>query len=440
VTRAPVTLGEHILKALLDAQPSGLAMAAIAPAVAGHWQERDVEAAVRRLWAINELARRPDGTFVVAGAERPAARPPGRGSSAVGKPADDESQRRGGPDAALRVLTVDPGLLRPWCPTCRTTVTARLDGACAACGTQTGANLDPGASKTARQRLRKRRPRKGQAGWGPVCPRCGGPKSHQAHACQDCRGPQPGGWNGNTGGGRPLTHATEELLHAARRLYAAGLSMRQVAAELHPQTSYATVATCAEALYRHFRRRGWKLRPQRQATAARSHKHGRKPRQHSRAEHNAYRRWLAEQRGWSALHGPGRPLCKGVKRNPPDQGAPCGLRTLEDSDYCYAHDPRRELQRQAATARARARRASTAALPAAPFVAWLQQLHAELGAWARVGERIGMSTAQAHRWGRGRRGQPLTQVRLPVVERSADHAGTTVAAIYGTEITTEEAA
>jgi hypothetical protein len=157
-------------------------------------------------------------------------------------------------------------------------------------------------------------------------------------------------------------HITKELLAEARRLYASGLSLRRVAGELHPRTGYRTVASCAEALYGHFKRRGWKLRPQRQVTAARNHRHGRKPRIQNREQQNAYRRWLAEQRGWQTIQGPGRPPCKGVKANPPGKGRPCRRRALADSDYCYSHDQRRALERQANTARMRA---STGQLPAA---------------------------------------------------------------------------
>ena len=92
-------------------------------------------------------------------------------------------------------------------------------------------------------------------------------------------------------------HITEELLAEARRLYASGLSLRSVAAELHPRTSYKTVASCAEALYGHFKRRGWRLRPQREVTAARNYRHGRKPRAQTREQQNAYRRWLSAQCG-----------------------------------------------------------------------------------------------------------------------------------------------
>src|SRR5436305_5017683 len=115
--------------------------------------------------------------------------------------------------------------------------------------------------------------------------------------CRACRKSRRGGYNrGRAGGGRPV-HITEELLAEARRLYASGLSLRAVAAELHPRTSYKTVASCAEALYGHFKRRGWRLRPQREVTVARNYKHGRKSRAQTREQQNAYRRWLSAQRG-----------------------------------------------------------------------------------------------------------------------------------------------
>jgi hypothetical protein len=192
-------------------------------------------------------------------------------------------------------------------------------------------------------------------------PRCGGPKGLQSRRCRACRKSRRGGYNrGRAGGGRPA-HITEELLAEARRLYARGLSLRQVAAELHPRTGYQTAASCAEALYGHFKRRGWKLRPQREVTAARNHRHGRKRRGQARSEDAAYRRWLAEQRGWQAIQGPGRPLCKGTKVNPPGKGRACRRHAPADSEYCYSHDPQRALERRAATARMRARARSEAA-------------------------------------------------------------------------------
>jgi hypothetical protein len=319
-----------------------------------------VKDTVRRLWQVGELARRQDGTFVLSERTAKETRVADRElDEAVRRVA--ERARRASHQTEVRVRKVDPALLRALCPTCRTQVLPRLDGRCLTCGTQTGANLETNEppSRTPRRRTPLR---KGQPGWGPVCPRCGAPKGLQAHMCGSCRTRQRGGYNrGRSGGGRPV-RITEELLAEARRLYASGLSLRRVAAELHPRTGYRTVASCAEALYGHFKRRGWKLRPQREVTAARNYKHGRKPRKQTREQQNAYRRWLAEQRGWQAVQGPGRPPCKGVKQNPPGQGRPCRRHALADSEYCYSHDPRRALERQAASARMRARVGSDATL------------------------------------------------------------------------------
>jgi hypothetical protein len=349
-----VTIREHVRSALLAARPEGLSMAAVVEATSGTWGAREVQDVVRRLWEVGELARRPDGTFVLtARATREPRSADAQLDTAVRRVA--ERARRDGHESEVRVRRVDPALLRAWCPTCRRLVAPHLDGRCLTCGTQTGANVE--APKPSPHRPRRRRPlRKGQAGWGPTCPRCGGPKGLQAHRCRKCRGAQRGGYNrGRSGGGTRLVLIDEELLAEARRLYAGGLSLRQVAAELHPRSGYKTAASCAEALYGHFKRRGWKLRPQRQVTAARNYKHGRKPRAQSHEQQTAYPRWLAEQRGWQAIQGPGRPLCKGVKANPPGKGRPCRRRALADSEYRYSHDPRRALERQAVTARMRAR-------------------------------------------------------------------------------------
>jgi hypothetical protein len=80
-------------------------------------------------------------------------------------------------------------------------------------------------------------------------------------SCRSFRKGQRGGYNrGRSGGGHPV-YITEEPLAEARRMYTAGLSLRHVASELHPRAGHKTVASCAEALYGHFKRRGWKLRP-----------------------------------------------------------------------------------------------------------------------------------------------------------------------------------
>ena len=58
MSEQPVTIREHVHQALLAAGPVGLAMAALAEAVAGPWSAAEVQEAVRRLWQVGELARR----------------------------------------------------------------------------------------------------------------------------------------------------------------------------------------------------------------------------------------------------------------------------------------------------------------------------------------------------------------------------------------------
>ena len=91
---------------------------------------------------------------------------------------------------------------------------------------------------------------------------------------------------------------TEPVLRQARELYTSGLSFRQVAVELWPQTTYKTEKSCAEALYSLFRSRGWPTRSLSAVLVARNYKHGRRTRASSQEfGTGGYRRWLKEQRG-----------------------------------------------------------------------------------------------------------------------------------------------
>jgi hypothetical protein len=216
VSEQPVTIREHIRTALLAAGAVGLTMAALAEAIAGPWSAREVQDTVRRLWDVGELARRQDGAFVLSERTARETRQADRElDEAVRKVA--ERARRASHQTEVRVRRVDPALLRAFCPTVQTEVLPRLDGRCPRCGTQTAANLE--APEPASRAPRRRKPlRKGQARWGPVCPRCGGPKGLQAHMCGGCRKKQRGGYNrGRSGGGRAV-HITEEVLAEARRM------------------------------------------------------------------------------------------------------------------------------------------------------------------------------------------------------------------------------
>ncbi|MGA2926580.1 MAG: hypothetical protein ABSG43_11395 [Solirubrobacteraceae bacterium] len=315
------TIREQVHDALHRAGPEGLTIAVVAGAVQGRWRSRDVEKLVRKLWQVAELGRRRDGTFVLAQKPR-AGTEPGRArrepDAAVKRIA--ASAQRDGHSTKVTTRTVDPPLLRAFCVGCRKAVHPRLDGTCPTCGHQTATNQQAPAKRRRRRRLKALRER--QPGFGTVC-RCGAAKSKQAHLCRAC--------SIKRRRGRKLTLPAEDRRRrpkaitdsqrlGARRLYATGLSLRQIAAQIHADTSYKSVASCAEALYSLFKTRGCKLGPQREVTRARSTKHARKPRKQTREQHNAYRRWLANQRGWHAIQGPGRPLCKGVKLQPPGNG------------------------------------------------------------------------------------------------------------------------
>ena len=97
---------------------------------------------------------------------------------------------------------------------------------------------------------------------------------------------------------------------------------------------------------------------------------------------------------------------------------------MDGSQYCWAHDPNRALERQTHPKRMRARVEQPAMLPAGPFVAWLEALYAQHGTWRRVAQllQIDASRLTRHRC--------AAQVSVAVVQHSAARVGTSVEAIY----------
>lgn len=121
-------------------------------------------------------------------------------------------------------------------------------------------------------------------------------------------------------------------------MYATGLSIRQVAAVLWARTSYKSVESFSDCLYRLFVRRGYPLRPQAAVTAARNYRHGRGKRGR---DEGAYRRFLKETEGRY------QPKCAGCRSQYPRRGEPCRRPATIGSDYCTSHDPVREAARAA---------------------------------------------------------------------------------------------
>lgn len=265
-----------------------------------------------------------------------------------------------------------------WCATCQDWAVPMSNGTCGFCGEKTAAGPTaaepdlgpptelgqvpappPRLPRYGRRRklvvgerqVARREPlTQGQEGFGVVCA-CGGPKAKQAHQCRACYAAS--GRAGGKGTPRPAMRGpygvSEDLMLEAHRMYNdEQLSLREIARRIYDQTyGYSSPRSLGEALYRGFRNRGWALRTQSDATRLRNWKHGLKTRTQTADEQNAYRHWLAQQRGWSAVQGPGQPTCKGHKTTSPGKGAACTRRAQEGSDYCYSHDPARADERAA---------------------------------------------------------------------------------------------
>lgn len=204
-------------------------------------------------------------------------------------------------------------------------------GRCVWCLTQTGAPAPAAPDAPAAERTTSLALRKGDDGYGPVCPACGGGKTVGARRCWSCR--MQSGHRGRDLQPRARRRAVSiEVLEECRVLYAQGLSFRQVADVVLDRTGYKTAASAAEGIYRAFKALGWPARPQAAVTAARNFRHGRGGRDR---DEGAYRRFLREQRGAY------QPRCQAVKSQAPGKGRPCSRPAMRGSEFCASHDPAR---------------------------------------------------------------------------------------------------
>ncbi|HTE63660.1 MAG TPA: hypothetical protein VK631_25105, partial [Solirubrobacteraceae bacterium] len=207
-----------------------------------------------------------------------------------------------------------------------------------------------------------------------VCPWCDTPLERKRRA----------GWP------RPDLRGSKFTDVQLRTLYRAhveqGRSINSLSKQVYERVGYSSHHSAAAAISHGWRRLRLPARDRIEATRLASRTHGRGARDR---DEKAYREWRKAQLGWNSQQGPGRPQCKGVKVNAPGKGRLCTRHALVGSEYCYSHDPRRELERQVATAQMRRRSPQKPMLLAGPFVAWLHVLHTEHGSWRRVADLIG---------------------------------------------------
>jgi len=145
-----------------------------------------------------------------------------------------------------------------------------------------------------------------------ACPGCVGRKTASAKSCWSCY-VAAGGHRGrkHRKGATTLQKISVDELERARALYDAGKSMRAVAAIVHPNTTYSTVASCAQGLFDAFERRDWPRRPRAQATAA----------------SNRERAWQLD--------------CDHVIASGKRKGQLCGRRAQGEDGKCWHHKPDR---------------------------------------------------------------------------------------------------
>jgi hypothetical protein len=134
-------------------------------------------------------------------------------------------------------------------------------------------------------------------------------------------------------GGRPkwkYSRISKPQLEVLHRVYVdEQLSVRQVAERVWERLGYKSTQSCAESLDRLFRENGYQLRDRIEATRLASTKHGLAPKHGPRPGYGPYRRRV--------LAGKEDRPCKGVKRQSPRKGQPCGRHALEGSDFCVSH-------------------------------------------------------------------------------------------------------
>jgi hypothetical protein len=127
-----------------------------------------------------------------------------------------------------------------------------------------------------------------------------------------------------------------------------GESVRSLARSIWRQHHFSSVDTAKNSILYGWRTRGLAPRPRKEAFLA-ARAEARLPGSPGIAAGKEYRHWQLEKEGR-------RRPCKGVKQGKPHRGRPCASWAMDDSDFCYRHDPRFAEAREAHTRKIRARR------------------------------------------------------------------------------------
>jgi hypothetical protein len=151
------------------------------------------------------------------------------------------------------------------------------------------------------------------------------------------------------GAGCKLTDTQLRALHAA---HMRGQSINELAKSIYKQVGYSSQSSCASSISNAWQRLGLQARDRIEMTVLKSYKHGRGGRQQQRDGGPEYAKYRRETRRKSGqVHGR---RCDALRTQYPRKGQPCSLSALNDSDFCYQHDPRFEAERNAHLERMRA--------------------------------------------------------------------------------------
>jgi hypothetical protein len=276
-------------------------------------------------------------------------------------------------------------------------------------------------------------------GWCPSCREYSAIDA--AERCLWCGGRteqrrRKGGWKRPDLAGSRYSEAQLRALHVFHTRDR--ISINELARRTFEQVGYKTHGAAATAIGREWKRLGLKSRDRIEQTVISSTKHGRKRRRQTKAEQNAYRRWLSKQRGWKAIKGAGQPTCEGVKEHGTRKGDPCERPAKENSRFCPAHDPETSASRRAhldqVHAQTRARLAATA-LPMGPFAAYVKRRWDELGSLRATAAALDLhpTAVSTYARGLGSNKQPKPTIQLATVERVLEADGRVLEDLYAPE-------